>query len=332
MATPFLPSDKMRVLLVDPDGMPYALDGLFSAGRFKPSDKARVVLVDEEGVPYKATGGGGGGVTGSGTIGMIPMWTGATALGDSIIRQSGDTIDISSITASIAFRANDGIALTNAGGDPAAIAFQSANGTLVAPEAVTDEQQISVYSFKGYGDTGYRLGATLYVSPAQVFTDSHNAAYFGFLTVPFDESEASLTEQLRIGWSHDVGAPGIAAYNLWLPDIAGLAANPYYSWFDSRGVRRVKEDNTFDSLGQAIEALYNPQFTKYTPGATDFERIILGQWNGNVAEVGTEAGGTGTKRKMKLLQAGLIVENLPTSDPGVPGQLYRTLGTVMVSL
>ena len=51
--------------------------------------------------------------------------------------------------------------------------------------------------------------------------------------------------------------------------LAGAAlqgSNAYYSWFDSQGVRRVKEDSTFNSVGQAIEALYNPQFTKYTPG------------------------------------------------------------------
>jgi hypothetical protein len=63
----------------------------------------------------------------------------------------------------------------------------------------------------------------------------------------------------------------------------------------------VKKDSTFNGVGQAIEALYNPQFTKYTPGATNYERIILGQWNTNVAEIGTEAGGTGTLRPLLLL-------------------------------
>lgn len=95
-------------------------------------------------------------------------------------------------------------------------------------------------------------------------------------------------------------------YGLWENDLgsingAGSITNPYYSWFDSRGVRRVKEDTTFDSVGQAIEALYNPQFTKYTPGAVDFERVVLGQWSGNVAQIGTEAGGTGTPRGLELI-------------------------------
>ncbi len=89
------------------------------------------------------------------------------------------------------------------------------------------------------------------------------------------------------------GATAVMSASFYSQNMAGTATNPYYSWFDSQGVRRVKEDSTFDSVGQAIEALYNPQFTKYTPGAVNFERVILGRWNGNVAEIGTENGGTG---------------------------------------
>src|SRR5689334_15166998 len=63
MPTPFLPSDTMRVLLVDPDGVPYDIAGIIGMGEFFPSDTARVVLVDADGNPYKATGGGGSGPT-----------------------------------------------------------------------------------------------------------------------------------------------------------------------------------------------------------------------------------------------------------------------------
>ena len=38
--------------------------------------------------------------------------------------------------------------------------------------------------------------------------------------------------------------------------VAGqVITNPYYSWFDSQGVRRVKEDSTVDGISQAISAL-----------------------------------------------------------------------------
>jgi hypothetical protein len=97
-------------------------------------------------------------------------------------------------------------------------------------------------------------------------------------------------------------------YNEDIGPVTGIT-NPYYEWFDSTGVFRIKEDNSFDSVGQAIAALYNPQFTKYTPGATNFERLIEGRWNGNVAEVGAEKGGTGTLRELRFI--GLDVQ-LPT--------------------
>jgi hypothetical protein len=90
----------------------------------------------------------------------------------------------------------------------------------------------------------------------------------------------------------------------WADDFAGSATNPYYSWFDSRGVRRVKEDSTFNGVGQAIEALYNPLFTKNTPGASDYERIILGEWNSNTAQIGTENSGSGSARPLALITAG----------------------------
>ncbi len=92
-------------------------------------------------------------------------------------------------------------------------------------------------------------------------------------------------------------------YAFYAPDQAGVATNPYYMWADSRGVYRIKEDSTFDSVGQAIAAVYNPQFAKYSPGATDFERLVEGRWNGNVAEIGTEKGGSGTLRDLRLIGA-----------------------------
>lgn len=70
--------------------------------------------------------------------------------------------------------------------------------------------------------------------------------------------------------------------------------NAYFAWFDSSGVWRVN--------GDGIVAYYNPAFTKYTPGATNYERIVT-QWNSNVAEIGTEASGTGTSRALRLIGA-----------------------------
>ncbi len=119
-------------------------------------------------------------------------------------------------------------------------------------------------------------------------TTAQNMWYF-YGVQPFLDSTATITnfvtyyaEDLRTGRT-------------------GTITNPYYSWFDSRGVGRCRDDNTFNSVGQVICTVYNPQFTKYTAGAADFERSIYGQWASNVAQIGTEAGGTGTLRDMQMI-------------------------------
>lgn len=111
-------------------------------------------------------------------------------------------------------------------------------------------------------------------------------------------------------------------------DFGGVASNAYYSWIDSRGVYRIREDSTFDSVGQAIGALYNPQFTKYTPGAANFERCIPGcQWNGNVAEYGTEKGGTGTLHPVRLIGSEVQIQPLSTN-----GVVTTSSGTGMLQI
>lgn len=122
---------------------------------------------------------------------------------------------------------------------------------------------------------------------------------------------------------------------IMVEDQAGTATNPYYSWFDSTGVRRVKEDSTFNSVGQAIEALYNPQFTKYTPGAANYERIVLGEWNSNVSEIGNQAGGTGTLREVRVIGQDMQIPILAFAGLATPAnsaEVYCSDCTVTSSI
>lgn len=112
-------------------------------------------------------------------------------------------------------------------------------------------------------------------------------------------------------------------YSFWSGAFGGLATNPYSFWSDEQGVYRIRADNTFNSVYQAIPALYNPQFTKYTAGATNYERCIPAcQWESNVAVYTTEKGGTGTLRGMRI------------GDTGVPVSLapFTTVGTTSLSV
>ncbi len=110
---------------------------------------------------------------------------------------------------------------------------------------------------------------------------------------------------LTEGRGYWVQTPGIGGtfpfYTAFYSDaLGGTATNAYSFWANESGVFRIKADNTFNSVYQAIPALYNPQFTKYTAGAVNYERIILGEWESNVAYVTTEAGGTGTLRNIQI--------------------------------
>jgi Chaperone of endosialidase/Domain of unknown function (DUF5011) len=82
-------------------------------------------------------------------------------------------------------------------------------------------------------------------------------------------------------------------YGLWIADQTG-ATNSYAFWYDSLGVYRVKADG--------VMAYYNPTFTKYTPGATNFERVVQ-QWSNNVVQYGTENSGTGVARALSFITA-----------------------------
>lgn len=116
-----------------------------------------------------------------------------------------------------------------------------------------------------------------------------------------------------------IGTTATNNFALWAGAQAGSGTNSYSFWSDEQGVYRIRSDNTFDSVYQAIPALYNPQFTKYTPGAVNYERCIPGgQWNGNVCQVGTEAGGTGTLRRVQFIGQSVQIPTVAFAALGTP--------------
>lgn len=168
------------------------------------------------------------------------------------------------------------------------------------------------------GGSGTSSGGKGLYSNVALFDSRSAISTFGFWGYPANNTGSGT---LTNGYGVYVHAPantggGVVTNNFayWAEDQTLAGANTYYEWFDSQGVRRVKEDATFNAVGQAIEALYNPQFTKYTPGAANFERVILGQWNSNVAEIGNQAGGTGVLRNLRLLGAAVEVPSLTASQ------------------
>lgn len=164
-------------------------------------------------------------------------------------------------------------------------------------------------------------------------------AYWGYL-----DNSGTVTEASGLYLEFYNSGTINTLYGVWCPSLAGIATNGYSFWHDDQGVYRIKSDNTFDSVYQAIPALYNPQFTKYTAGAANYERIVQ-QWNGNVAEMGTEKGGDGTLRPLRFIGASVELPALTTATGiktttatantvvfqayDVNGATYRTFGTLL---
>jgi hypothetical protein len=102
------------------------------------------------------------------------------------------------------------------------------------------------------------------------------------------------------------------------------AVHNYFLWYDSPGVYRVK--------GDGVMAYYNPAFSpQYTPGAVNFERVVQ-QWNANVLEYGTEAGGTGVQRNLRLLGAAINVPSLTASRVVTTDASKNLVSTTIASI
>jgi len=144
-------------------------------------------------------------------------------------------------------------------------------------------------------------------------TGSTIGKYYAYYAGPFTASGGTIGER----------------YGLWVGDQSG-GTNGYAIWYDGPGnvVTRIKADG--------IYANYNPSFSpKYTPGGADFEREFI-RWDGsNVAEIGTEAGGTGTLRPLRLIGASLAIPGAGAANTvlcwkagGIIGWASNTAGVI----
>lgn len=95
--------------------------------------------------------GGGGGVSGSGTTGALPIWSGATALGDSAVAQTAGAISSLTLT-------NPGAGATN--GTYSQVALTGGAGTGATADIVVAGNVVTVLSLRSPG-TSYAVGNTL---------------------------------------------------------------------------------------------------------------------------------------------------------------------------
>jgi hypothetical protein len=117
-------------------------------------------------------------------------------------------------------------------------------------------------------------------------------------------------------------------FGLYIQDLSISATYPYFLYYDSPGV--------YDVAGDGTMAYYNPSFTKFAPGAPNYERAVQ-QWNSNTLEYGTQAGGTGTLRPVRILGSELTTPDLTvdsvlkltprSSPPSSPSEGWIYAGT-----
>lgn len=173
------------------------------------------------------------------------------------------------------------------------------------------------FDFAGSGDSSKLYGGWFGVEKGGAGTA---AEVYGSLSRVSNYGPGTITNAYG-SWIDSVANSGggtvTNGYGLYI-DSQSSATNNYAIWYNGPGnaVWRLK--------GDGVVASYNPSFSpKYTPGATDFERVVT-QWNGNVAEIGTEAGGTGTLRPLRLL--GSSVDATAYKVGGTAG-LTQTINT-----
>ncbi len=181
--------------------------------------------------------------------------------------------------------------------------------------------QVNISSIPSGPTQGFSLGVESEGAPA-IGAITYRADGFGAYTIEGDSYVGASADSYAFkGQANADGASTVAPILASFYAVAGAVsngatatlnaslyseaqnagANNYFTWFDSQGVGRCKDDSSFNSVDQSICVVYNPLFTKYTPGATNYERIVYGEWNSNVAYIGTENGGTGSARALSLM-------------------------------
>src|SRR5262249_26533584 len=101
-------------------------------------------------------------VTGSGTVGKVPKWTGTSALGDSVITESTGNVGIgitnpaSNFHVSSSTSNNVGFYFDAYPGGGSQMRFRWANGNPSAPTAVASGDRLGSIAFTGYtGGSGF---------------------------------------------------------------------------------------------------------------------------------------------------------------------------------
>ncbi len=151
-------------------------------------------------------------VTGSGTAGTIPVFTGTSAIGNSVITQSGGNVGIGILTPAAALHVvgtNPSIRIdnySNNGSDSPNFSFESARGSSTVPGATQSGDNIGQYAAAGYNGTAFP-GSKVKVNfvATENWTPTANGTAISFQTTANTDTTVTRTERMRIDNTGNVG-------------------------------------------------------------------------------------------------------------------------------
>ena len=129
----------------------------------------------DTGTSWELIGGPGSGtITGSGTVGTLPIWTSSSALGDSIVTQSGSTIEIK------ATGANDSVLnIDTTTGNYSRIEFQNAGNLRSRLYFYEPSNQLSIGTYNTGGSVEIEVDNNV---SALVIDSSKNSTFQGYIS------------------------------------------------------------------------------------------------------------------------------------------------------
>lgn len=149
------------------------------------------ITVDEDG-RITTAGNGSAGISGTGTSGYIPKWTGTSALGNSVIYQAGNGISLNYAGSSSQFGVVSDVAngwglsgsrglvvqQNNDGTQAAILKVQKSRGSAASPTAATSGDAIGVFDFQSYvgPSSKYQIGVRMESSVRGTVSDVSGGA------------------------------------------------------------------------------------------------------------------------------------------------------------
>lgn len=268
------------------------------------------------------------GISGSGTTNKIPMFTGASALGDSPLSVSSTNVGIGTnspswpldIQSSSAFQARLYHASENAS-DGSALMMTRTRGTVASGTAVQSGDTIGGFYFRAHdGSSTGTTSAAIEVSASQTHSTSARGTIMTFETASTGATTRS--ERMRITSNGNVGIGVTSAPDLLTVGSTSVANNQLLVQSASPGVPSLKLQNSFNYLWMGLNSSGSTSNGIPTNNA--------GFAVGNIAMV-FATGATATER-MRITNVGNV--GIGTTTPATTLDLKATAttgGTNMVT-